>query len=198
MTDQIVEKLNKILTKKKFSEPIVVYVMAGIRKIIEQQPKPEAGSEDPWKALKLYCNWVLHPKLDHKPAQEFTKHFEGLYQGIIDKKETKLYKEAVAISKFKVFRTEMSKILKHFHIYDFTENDDVWHKFKLDYSCVIADCPLEAKSNNDNDFIKQIVVSVQKAEKDGQLVFQTRWNIIPKLGDNAGFSIYDSYALSDL
>lgn len=188
MTNQIVEKLNTILTKEKFSEPIVVYAMAGIRKIIEQEETP-----DRWKNLRFYCNWVLHHKLEKDSARQFIKPFEEIYQGIKDGTKSALYDEAAEISMFTAFKLEMSSFLKHFNIHNFTENRDVWQKFKLNYSSVIADCPLEAKNNNENDIIKKIIVTVQKTEMDGQQVFIINWNITPKQGLGAQLSIIDSH-----
>ncbi|MES2802593.1 MAG: hypothetical protein V4654_08895 [Bdellovibrionota bacterium] len=187
MTIEIVEKLNSILKAEKFSGPVVVYLMASIRKILEQEL--ERYKEE---KITFYCNWVLHHRLSKESARLFIKQFEPLYDRLKKNSEDHSYLEAEDITKFSVFRAEMSKVLQKFNINDFTSDEHVWLKFRIEYASVVADCRLEARSNNDEDSIKKIIVNLQQAEQDGRKIFKTNWNIIPKEGIPAQFFIIDS------
>lgn len=59
MRDEIIEKLRKELNTGITTEPQVVYLMAGIRKLIEHD-----NLQAKFPALNFYCNWVLHTKLE--------------------------------------------------------------------------------------------------------------------------------------
>lgn len=186
MTNQIVEKINLQLKKSKFSEPLVVYILAGIRKIIEQE-----SSSDEWDNLEFYCNWVLHYELDRKPARFIIQQFEPLYQRMKMREESDSPLEAENISKFIVFRKELSIFLKRFNILDFTTADEQWIEFKVAYANVISDCSLVIKNENQEGQIKKIVVNIESTEKDGVRIFKTNWNILPKAGLPAQFYVLD-------
>lgn len=61
MIPDIITKLQAELSAGIKTEAQVIYLMAQIRKIIEQEQ-----SEDEFDFLFFHCNWVLHPRMDRQ------------------------------------------------------------------------------------------------------------------------------------
>ena len=63
MTNDIIEKLRKHLAGGVRTECRVVYLLAAIRKTLEdEKPNPRA------LALWMFCHWALHVNLSHSPT----------------------------------------------------------------------------------------------------------------------------------
>ena len=68
MVDKTVEKLRAHLGTPINTECAVVYLLSGVRKLIERDGSPHGTSF----ALKMYCHWALHLNLDSpRTTQEF-------------------------------------------------------------------------------------------------------------------------------
>lgn len=74
--DQILEKINKEIQKNINNECQVVYILSRIRKFLEFKK-----IQNKYKHLNLYCNWVLHPKIDK------TGHLKETLQNFIEHKD---------------------------------------------------------------------------------------------------------------
>ena len=72
--DQIIGKLRKELKKEIHDELQVVWILSRVRKILEIR-----NQKGKYKFLKLYCNWVLHTKIERTEpiADELQKFIEG-------------------------------------------------------------------------------------------------------------------------
>lgn len=176
MTPQIVQKLQGEISKGFRRESQVVYLLAGIRKILEQENRSST-----FEYLKFHCNWALHARLDGSFAQKVLGYFDSEHSRLIAKKELTSQSEALRISKMETFREEISKFLKSYSIMDFSQDADKWTKFLYLYSCVIEDCPLIIRANN-CIHIQEVVVSVEKAKelKNNQQLFKVSWLIKDK------------------
>jgi len=71
MADELCRKLTVELQQGVTTEPQVVYIMAGIRKLIERD-----GIAERYDTLKFHCNWVLHSRLEGRAAREILHLFD--------------------------------------------------------------------------------------------------------------------------
>ena len=64
MKEEIIRKLTAQLNEGITTEVQVVYLLVGIRKLIERDEKRER-----YPVLNFSCDWVLHSKLDRSGAK---------------------------------------------------------------------------------------------------------------------------------
>ena len=178
MSSQVVEKINLEINAGLHKESQVVYIMTGIRKIIEQE---NLYSRFPY--LNFYCNWMLHAKLTNRRTQIILNYFDNTHKKILAHKEDIFSFEFEKISKMEVFKTELSSFMYEKNIIDFSNIQNVWTYFLYLYSKVISGCPLETEDNADAD-ISRVVVSVDEARElqGSHRLYRINWNIIDKEG----------------
>jgi hypothetical protein len=73
-TPEIIRKLGEELDKGITTEVQVVYVLAGVRKLIERD-----RVQDQYPDLRFHCNWVLHSKMHRKAAKAILKQFDDVH-----------------------------------------------------------------------------------------------------------------------
>jgi len=61
MTNEILEKIRKIINKPSLSEADVQHLFNLSRKLIEQLPRADKSN---FALLKFYCDWTVHSKID--------------------------------------------------------------------------------------------------------------------------------------
>jgi len=68
-------KLNDAIgaCKTSISEERVLYIMVGIRKLLEDEHLCRK-----YRVLKFYCDWVAHTKLDRVGAGNFLKQIDDI------------------------------------------------------------------------------------------------------------------------
>lgn len=70
---EILEKLNKEISKDITEESQVVYILSRIRKYLEIK-----DIKSKYKYLNFYCNWVLHSKIERtQPVIEILRDFNN-------------------------------------------------------------------------------------------------------------------------
>jgi hypothetical protein len=69
----LLQQLGIELAKGITTEVQVVYLMVGIRKILEQR-----SAKDRYEYLTFYCDWALHSKLEGRMAQRILKLFDSV------------------------------------------------------------------------------------------------------------------------
>jgi hypothetical protein len=74
MTKDIIAKLRAELEAGITTEVQAVYLLAGIRKLIERDE-----AEDDYPALKFHCDWALHARLDRRSARVMLKLFDDAH-----------------------------------------------------------------------------------------------------------------------
>lgn len=74
MTPDIIRKLAGVINAGIRTEVQVVYLLVGIRKLIERK---ESGERYP--SLKFHCDWALHPKMDRRAARLILLQFDAAY-----------------------------------------------------------------------------------------------------------------------
>lgn len=105
-----------------------------------------------YRALKLCCDWTVHPKLSRGSAQEITVLF--------DRYETAYRREPIGVSQAGIpelvefcehsrFRRQFIDACESIGISEASvANDKWWRSFLAQFSEVVRDCPLEAKAEN--------------------------------------------------
>lgn len=73
-TPEIIRKLTEQIDAGMNTEVQVVYVLAGIRKIIER-----GGLRARFKILNFHCDWVLHALLDRADARRVLALFDAAH-----------------------------------------------------------------------------------------------------------------------
>ncbi len=147
MRRDIVEKLNRELTRPIRSELQVIYILVEARKLLEQQ-----GTLETFRGFKLCGDWAVHPKLRGPDAQQILMFFNTY--------EAEYTKTGVTMAEFqtqplqdflslKSFREEiMASLRPHGVEVDRIASDEFWKPFVQCYMSVIQDCPLEAWEQN--------------------------------------------------
>jgi hypothetical protein len=135
----IIDKLRPLLKNSVDSEPLVVYILVEIRKIIDIE------NDGGYPTLRHYCNWAVHHKLDQKSAIEIIKLFDDIEEAIATsnkEEETRLTSEASQLLSIEKFRKELSSFLgSHGLVTTLCKDDDKWRIFVASYLAVIDDVP---------------------------------------------------------
>jgi hypothetical protein len=123
-TPDILEKLTKELDAGITSEVQVVYLLAGIRKLMERDEV-----EDEYTNLKFHCDWVLHPKLQGTGAKAILRKFDAAYPLLKGGLELhnlpgELKGEIERISKMRYFHKELDGFLDEYGLPPLTKNRD--------------------------------------------------------------------------
>jgi hypothetical protein len=129
-TRQIRDKLSDQILRGITSEPQVVYLLVGIRKLIDRD-----STFGKYPDLYFHCNWALHASLDRKPAQALLKVFNEAHAFFRDNSASKklpneLRREVDRISQMKDFESQLSQFLEDYELPPMTYiSPDGWARF---------------------------------------------------------------------
>ena len=199
MTNDIIRKLGTELNSGITTEAQVVYLMAGLRKLLEQQK-----AKGQYKILTFHCDWVLHSELKGTTAQHFLKQFDAanvhLKAGIkLRKLPTDLRKEIDRISKMKCFGEELSQFLIANGLPSLeTIHPDGWTHFLHLYCRVVEDCPLVMATNNKAASIEKVTVHLEMANQvvENEMAYKITWRISDKNGLSGDIFVLNSFSLT--
>ncbi|RYZ89974.1 MAG: hypothetical protein EOP06_08520 [Proteobacteria bacterium] len=189
MTTELIEKLRKTLTGGVSSEAEVVYALACVRKVVEQD-----GLSKQFPFLEFHCNWALHSSLKGTFAQKIIKEFDSIHDHLKAGGELPNNSEAFKISGMDQFEEELEIFLKRFNIRDFFRDRDNWIEFLHHYSLIISDCPLKLRADNPAA-ISEIVVTVDstKAILKGHVFFKVTWTLKDIEGQSGSIFVLHSH-----
>jgi hypothetical protein len=198
MVPDIIYKLQNLTSAGVTSEAHVVYLLASIRKIIEQEDLVSR-----FKYLNFHCNWALHSKLDRKDAQEVLVLFDGAHKHLINGNKGSglphaLKGELDKIFRMKLFQIEIEKFLSERNIPSLSaSSSDGWIHFLYHYFHVVEDCPLVIQASNSNLEIKKVTIRVDVPNHDtgAEKFFRVVWQVEDKTGAVGSHEIYNSYSL---
>lgn len=208
MTPDILAKLTAELKAGITTEPQVVYLLAGIRKIIERD---ELGDE--LAALKFHCDWALHARLDRSGARAVLQRLEEAFVLLRAKIELHdlprdVRTEVDRISKMNSFKEELFEFLERHELPPLTLHyPDGWARFLHLYTKVIEDIPLvlTLKSAERNappgagPNVSRITVHCEtaraKMEYCGRedVLFRVIWRIEDRIGQAGELSVFNSF-----
>lgn len=176
MKNEIARKIQREIDVGISSEAQVVYVLAGLRKIIEQSENSKGFGR-----LKFYCDWALHSRMSGPPAQDVVKILESIYNHMVDKKSVPDRSEAMLLTKFELLKEEVSNFLQQLHLTDFTKAVNDWMVFIFLYSRVVQDCPLVMHPDVKVG-IKMISIQMNESVRliDDHLPFKVTWKFDAK------------------
>jgi len=130
MKNEIKEKLKPFLSTPVKKECTVVYILAEIRKLLEQM-----DNKSNFLILEFYCSWVLHAKMNDpillKKIEEEKKESGKTIEVVME--------EFVSLSKL---RRELIQFLSQQNLGNRFEEDKYWEEFKSKMRSIISECPL--------------------------------------------------------
>lgn len=189
MTPQIVKKLQGEIKRGLNRESQVVYLLAGIRKIIEQE-----RTQEKYRYLKFHCDWSLHVRLRGEFAQHILALFESAQVQVLKGEDVFSDVEVDKISKLTQFREELSSFLMAYGITNFTCAPNKWGKFMCLYGRIIQDCPLIIRDGSSGG-VREVVVSVEMAKRTVKQhqMFKVSWRIKLRNGNLSTIFVINSF-----
>jgi hypothetical protein len=212
MTEEIIRKLSAELRRGITTEPQVVYLLAGIRKIIERD-----GLSEEFAHLKFNCDWVLHSKLEGTSAKRILHLFDRAEAAMrrdnlkFEDLPFDLTWQIDAISKMQVFETELRSFLDRYGLPPLMLGErDGWTYFLHLYTRVIQDIPLIVgtrqrpaqrepipKPAHISHINVQCEMAKQATEFDGEkeMMFRVWWTLHIKDEEPKSFWIMNSFTM---
>lgn len=195
MTNEIVEKLRVEIGVGITKESQVVYILVGVRKLIEQ-----IGNRNEFARLKFYCDWALHAKMSGQPAQDILQILDSIYKCMAKNEPVPENSKAMRLIRFDILKEDLSVLLRKFNLEDFTENTNTWVVFVYLFARVVQDCPLIIRPDLQTD-IQKIVIQVETAKDtiDDDLPYKVNWKFKAK-GDlpPALYFILNTYSVASV
>ena len=148
MTNNVIRKLEAELKGGITTEAQVVYLMTGLRELLEQQQ-----AKKKYEYLTFHCDWALHSKLQGTTAQEILKQFDRanihLRTGTeLHNLPADLQRKIDGISAMEWFKNEISTFRAANGLPCLeTIRRDGWTHFLHLYCKVVEDCPLVMSNN---------------------------------------------------
>ena len=127
----VIDKLRDSL-KAEFSEAQVVYVLALIRKILDQQ-----RGVCPFSYLRFFCDWALHARVDRSGARRILHHLDDAFPTLI-KNESRIADGCRFLVLFG-FHLEFKWLLRSLALPEIS--NERWCEFLRSYLDVIAGVP---------------------------------------------------------
>jgi hypothetical protein len=208
-TPDILSKLTRELDEGIKTEVQVVYLLAGIRKLIERDE-----AEEEYADLRFHCDWALHSHMGRAAAKAVLRKFDAAHALLRDDKlelhelPAELRAEIDRISNMRPFKEELSRFLDDYGLPPLTRNrPDGWPHFLHLYARVIEDIPLmvalpavkkKAKQETVDgapEHISRVVVHFRPARDKvaGERLFEVTWRIHDKNGQSGSISVIHSF-----
>jgi len=198
---QIMGKLEVQLASGITTEAEAVYLIVGIRKLLQHQQVKKQ-----YKYLTFHCDWAVHSMLAGATAQEILKLFDAANIHLKTDPELhnlppELRTEIESISKMEYFEQELKCFLKSNGLPGLdTTRPDGWIHFQHLYAKVVEDVPLEMTAQNASATIASVTLNVDFARvpkhEGGHMWFRVRWVILNKNGLTGQISVQNSFALN--
>lgn len=201
----IIGKLELLLHEGITTEPQVVYLLAGVRKLLEQNPpKPEDLAQ--FDYLKLHCDWALHSRLDGRMAQRILRLFEVANLelragGELENLPSHQRQEIEFISKMTYFERELTHFLEMNNLPDLNEkrSDGFAHFLHL-YTKVIEECPLVMTSRNPSATVDSVTIRVDFAKgrfgQRDEMFYKVNWIVSDRNGKSGNIFVINSFSLN--
>jgi len=176
----IKDKLTRELVRRIESEQQVVYILAEIRKYLEQQ-----GQLALYPGLVFGCNWALHSRLRGPEAQRIAGVLNSYEQWLAENPDkgpidagNGLLQELSDNFRLNQFRRDLAAFLRAEMLpAQVVDDDKRWLTFFWQYASVIQDCPLESVSQGlrYNDRVIVEVVSVVPRDEGRVVKVGVKW-----------------------
>ncbi|MGA9182755.1 MAG: hypothetical protein WB117_17470 [Candidatus Acidiferrales bacterium] len=199
MREDIIRKLEMELRSGITTEIQVVYLMAAIRKLLEQRQEKRNYPD-----LNFYCDWTLHAKLEGPAAQEMLKRFDLASVHLRDGAELhelppELRREIDRLLKMRSFKDELYGFLRINGLPSLDENrSDGWVHFLHLYAKVVEDCPLVMSAGAwKSASVASVTLHVEMANEpvEGELLFKVTWAIMDTIGHSGEIFVINSFSV---
>ncbi|MGA2146710.1 MAG: hypothetical protein ABSH49_17305 [Bryobacteraceae bacterium] len=143
MKPDIQSKLRHVLESGRITEVEVVYIMAGIRKLLEH-----GKTSTDFRTLEFFGDWALHVKMDRRAAVRMIKQFDDIWDAHWSRNETGLGQElgerVLDLTDGTTMRDQLRAFLRANQLpTTICDETLAWQRFIREYGNVITDCPLE-------------------------------------------------------
>lgn len=200
----IIGKLDALLNTGVTTEAQVVYLMAAVRKLLEQRP-PDQDEVMTFDYLKFYCDWTLHSELNGRMAQRILRLFEAANLelkagGELRNLPDDLNRQIEFISKMTYFERELTRFLEINGLpsLDVSRPDGFAHFLHL-YAEVIEDCPLVMSAKNTTASVDNVTIRVDFAKASpadgGEMFYRVNWIVSDKNRQSGNISVINSFSL---
>jgi hypothetical protein len=202
-TRDIISKLTRELVSGISTEVQVVYLLAGIRKIIERD---NIGNQ--YADLRFHCDWALHSSLDRSAAKAILVKFDAahaLLRGNVKLRDlpSQLRAEIDRISSMRSFNVELSQFLAAYCLPALTKaRPDGWAHFLHLYARVVEDIPLVVSSLAVAQHITHVTVHFNQAREtikhdngEEEVLFTVTWTTHDKNGQSGDIFVINSFSL---
>jgi hypothetical protein len=202
-TRDIISKLTTELDAGIKTEVQVVYLLAGIRKLIERDK-----IRDQFPDLNFHCDWALHSSLDRAAAKAILKEFDAAHALLAAGAKLRdlppaLRSEINRISKMRSFNNELSQFLATYNLPPLTKNrPDGWVHFLHLYARVVEDIPLVVSSTAVAQHITRVTVHFEQAREvlsenpgEREMLFKVTWTTHDKNGQAGDIFVLNSYTI---
>lgn len=178
MQNDIVKKITHELNSGISTEAQVVYLLVGVRKLMEH------NSEKNFDTLKMFCDWGLHIDLSRNSQ---IKNFLGEFDEAIGRINTGYGPVNLEYISFRKFKKALEEFIDEFGLPKNILETAKWRQFIRLYSGVVSDCPVTRKDHSFK-FIKEIKIKIlemddvpeeYKKQREG---FHLRYEIIKSDG----------------
>ena len=172
--------LKTLVTKNFTQECEVLQLMVEVRKVDDLKEK-----DDSYKILKFFCDWLVHPQLTFKPAQDILKgldeFIEDTRRGInVEDKNINFIGPLVSL---KLLQYELAVFLTEHQLDTALVNGDEWLKFLSLYVDQIERAVVKSKNPTalglkhiDSITIKKSLITLgAPAEADQRFNFRVVW-----------------------
>jgi hypothetical protein len=196
--ESIVEKLRAEIDKGIETEAQASYVMAEVRKLLEQQQAKEQ-----YEYLTFHCDWAVHSKLQGRTTQKILRLFDaaniqlragGKLHGLPPEQRN----EIDAISKMRYFERELNQFLQANQLPSLdSKHADGWVRFLHLYARIVSDCPLVMTTKNQSATITHVTLSVEVAKQifENEVWFKVTWKISDKNGRSGSLFVINSMSV---
>jgi hypothetical protein len=211
MTPDIRRKLAAEIKRGITTEVQVVYVLTGIRKLIERDE-----AEDDYPVLRFHCDWALHPRMDRASARAMLKLFDDAVLALKKKAglPADVRRNLDRIAQMKAFKAELERFLDRYELPQLTDRrEDGWVYFLYLYSKVVEDIPLfasakarekkPAKSVGRIVHIADVTVHLDEGQetlKAGgveEFLYRMRWTIRDKDGNIGEYFVINGFTVRE-
>jgi hypothetical protein len=200
----IIGKLDVLLNAGITTEAQVVYLMAAVRKLLEQR-QPDENEVVTFDYLKFHCDWTLHSELDGRMAQKILRLFDAANLelkagGELRNLPADLNRQIEFISKMTYFERELTRFLEINGLpsLNATRSDGFAHFLHL-YAKVIEDCPLVMNARNTTASVVSVTIRVDFAkaspEDAGEMLYKVNWIVSDKNGQSGNIFVINSFSL---
>lgn len=168
MQSAILTKLEDELNQSIDSERQTLYILAEVRKYIEEYEKHNSAQ---YENLYFFCNWVLHVRMDLPRSQKYLQKLENNL-GSLDKMNVKdiaktFYRKNGSFYLFEDLRRELKLFINNHSLpSELVEKDSSWYKFIFHLVNILMDCALVNK--------KGLIEKFTFEKKDGIFNFRLR------------------------